>query len=502
MYHNNLFLLFVWTYGLIQAAYFLALAVQGYFYSRPVDWISSTEVAAERTILPPIVLLYPVLHEAKDTMRTTMLSIGAAERAYRPGTTRVVAIPNHDDVATIASLEDLAEEFDFLEILPVPPTTDARWNPVWSNWDENLKAYWWHVGKRTADRALPAKKTRQMVYALYVMAQRLDGDGWLLSYLDADSAVPLDYYRVAAAGAERFDVIQLTNVAGNLLTSWAASFHAMDHMAWDGGLYPHMTARGRHPFYVLGKGLFFKVSDLIELGGFNPWLTIEDPEVGMRLWVNGRTLGVSNSPLIEEVPSTFRGGVTQRKRWVAGFFQSLHVPLALMGMSFSQRMKARLNLVPVLSLVINSLGFPLGVWVILEALAGHDPIGAGLTVLSAIDIVAALAVLIRIFYAAWTRSKLVLESRRERFRFLGRVNPVFLIGYWFLWLLPIAIGVWMFIADRGLTWQRTEKVDANHELVRAVQMLRGPIPSSVIDLRETVPGEVNVPANATTRPGE
>ena len=64
-----------------------------------------------------------------------------------------------------------------------------------------------------------------------------------------------------------------------------------------------MSAHGSHPFWVLGKGLFFRVRDLITLGGFHPWITIEDPEVGMRLWNNGARLGIIASPLIEEVPA-------------------------------------------------------------------------------------------------------------------------------------------------------------------------------------------------------
>jgi cellulose synthase/poly-beta-1,6-N-acetylglucosamine synthase-like glycosyltransferase len=471
MSHGDVYMVLITCYAVIQVAYLLAMAVNGYFYSRWVDWIEHEEVAAERTTYPPILLLYPVLHEAEETMRTTMLSIAAAQAAYQPGHARVVAIPNANDTATIASLDRLVAEFDFLEILPVPPTNDPAWAPVWSNWDMNSKAYWWHVGKRRAEMQLPPKKTRQLIYALYTMADGLQGDGWLLSYLDADSAVPVDYYRIAAAGADHYDVVQLTNVAGNLLDTWASSFHSMDHMAWDGGLYPHMSAHGKHPFYVLGKGLFFKVSDLLELGGFNPWLTIEDPEVGMRLWTNGRTLGVSNEPLIEEVPRTFGGGITQRKRWVAGFFQSLHVPLSLMGMSFGQRMRARLNLVPCLSLIINAVGLPLGVWAIVESALGRDPVDVPLTVLSIVNIVIAVALLVRIFVAAWSRSKMVLDSRRSRAGFLLRVNPVFLLTYWILWMVPLAIGIGMFLADRGLEWQRTEKTDANHDLVRTLEAI-------------------------------
>ena len=79
---------------------------------------------------------------------------------------------------------------------------------------------------------------------------------------------------------------------------------------------------------------------------------------------------------------------------------------------------------------------------------------------------------------------MVLDSRKERAFYLLRVNPIFLIAYWILWLVPLAIGTWMFITDTGLTWQRTQKVDANHDLVRSGQVLGDDIPERVLDLRE------------------
>ncbi len=487
MSHGDVYLVLIGAYAAIQVLYFLSLSVNGYFYSRSTDWIDLAEGAVSGPDSPPVILLYPVLHEAEETMRTTMLSIAAARKRYAPAEAKVVAIPNADDVVTTAALQRLQREFPFLEILAVPTTSDPSWSPVWAAWDTNDKVYWWHQGKRQAVRDLPPKKTRQLVYALYCYAAHLPGQGWLLSYLDADSAVPEDYFLIAAAGAARFDVVQLTNVAGNLLDTLASSFHSMDHMAWDGGMYPHMTARGRHPFYVLGKGLFYRVRDLVEVGGFNPWLTIEDPEIGMKLWVNGRRLGVSDVPLIEEVPRTFRGGITQRKRWVAGFFQSLALPLSLMGMTGRQRARARLNLIPLLSLAINAVGLPVGVWGIVESVRGAAPIDLPLVALSAVNIAGASMIMLRIYLAAWTRSSLVLSSYTDRLRFMARVNPLFLIGYWILWMVPIVIGVSMFISDRGLAWQRTEKVDANHDLVRTEGVLiggLGAIGPAVVDLRE------------------
>jgi hypothetical protein len=49
-----------------------------------------------------------------------------------------------------------------------------------------------------------------------------------------------------------------------------------------------------------------------------------------------------------------------------------------------------------------------------------------------------------------------------------RVNPIFLWAYWLWWSIPIAVGTSMYLRDGGRVWERTEKVDAIHELVRDV----------------------------------
>ncbi|HVX45500.1 MAG TPA: glycosyltransferase family 2 protein [Mycobacteriales bacterium] len=452
------------TFAAFQVLYFASLAVVIYFYTRPVDWVEMDDLRADPFLrFPDIMLLYPVLREAEETMRTTLVAL--AEMDYPRERYRVVSIPNHDDVQTIESLRRLQREFPFLEILPVPPTSDPSWSVVWAEWDANPKAYWWHVGKRTGSTALPPKKTRQLVYAMYSLFTENDGNS-LLSYIDADSAPPKSLFRAAAVGIRRYDVLQSTNVAGNLLRTWASSWHSMDHMCWDGSLYPHLSDHGRQPYWVLGKGLFFKVTDLFTLGGFNPWLTIEDPEVGMRLWANGRKIGMIHDPLIEEVPETIRGGITQRKRWVCGFFQSLHAPLRLMGMSFRQRVRARLNFVPCLSLLANPIGLATGGWAIYQITQGDSPVTTPLVVLCVANVVAALVVLSIMLAVAWKRTRLVLSRRRQRLAFLFRVNPVFLLIYWTIWTVPILIGFQMFLRDRGQVWERTEKIDANHELVR------------------------------------
>ena len=67
---------------------------------------------------------------------------------------------------------------------------------------------------------------------------------------------------------------------------------------------------------------------------------------------------------------------------------------------------------------------------------------------------------------AWKVSKLVLTTRRDRLLLACRVNPLFVLVYWMFWSVSIIIGFQMFLRDKGLAWERTTKVDANHDLVR------------------------------------
>jgi cellulose synthase/poly-beta-1,6-N-acetylglucosamine synthase-like glycosyltransferase len=457
-----------------QIAYFLGLCVMVYFVSRPTNWVDMTLtdcVPVDR--YPTIVLLYPVLRESYETMRTTL--VGLAKLDYPEDRVRIVAVPNGDDTSTLQSLARLRDEFTFLEVMVVPSTSDPTWNVVWRAWDANPRAYWWHVGKggtrrhhpyRIRRRDLPPKKTRQLVYAFYNLIPEMGIKGWLLDYIDADSVPPQDHLLAAVAGMQSYDVLQSTNVAGNLLRSWGASWHSFDHMSWDGLIYPHMSANGEHPYWVLGKGLFFRAEDLLEFGGFNPWLTIEDPEIGMRLWRHGKRLGIIAAPLIEEVPTSILDGITQRKRWVAGFFQSLGKPLRQMGMPFHDRLKARLNVLPCLSLLVNPIGLPIGIVVGWEVISGSIMLAAPVYWLGVANALLFLAVLAYVYGNTWKRTGMVLDRHRDRLRYMFRINPLFLWVYWLIWCIPILIGFQMFLRNRGEAWERTKKIDANHDLVR------------------------------------
>ena len=468
-------ILLVAAFTLIQLLYLGSFLVDFYLFRQPVNWVDPAEAEGmAEEALPYIVLFYPVLRELEETMRTTFTSL--TDMDYPKSRYRVIAIPNMDDHATVASLRCLAREFPFLEVMPVPPTSHPEWDRVWRAWDANPHAYWWHRGRRAHERALPPKKTRQLIYAFYHTVEDRAGKGdFLINYIDADSAPPNDHFKAAAAGMRHYDVLQATNVAGNLNDTMAATWHSFDHMVWDGRKYPHVSANGRHPYWVLGKGLFFRAADLVELGGFHPWITIEDPEVGMRMWKNGRRLGIIANPLIEEVPSTIGRGITQRKRWVAGFFQSLALPLREMGFTPMERVKAWMNFLPCMSLWLNAVGLPVGIWAIVEYLRGEPALPAWAVALGLLNLGLFLVSLALIYRSTWKRTALVLKRRRDRIWYMIRINPLSLTLFWLLWLIPLWIGWRMYRGDKGLVWERTVKINANEELVREVHGQPAPL---------------------------
>lgn len=461
---GQLTLLWLVLFGATQILYSLTFLIDLYHFSRPINWVQREGPADVDGPTPFIVLFYPVLNELEATMHTTFVALSRLD--YPADRYQVVAIPNTDDVETTASLHRLQAEFPFLRVLPVPPTTDRSWDRVWSAWASNPKAYWWHSGRTLGRRDLPPKKTRQLIYAFYQAREEYAAHGdFLVNYIDADSCPPPSHFRAGAAGMARFDALQAQNVAGNLNASLAASWHAFDHMAWDGMKYPHLTANGSHPYWMLGKGLFFRANDLAELGGLHPWIAIEDPEIGMRYWANGKRLGVIEAPLIEEVPITFGRGVTQRKRWVCGFFQSLGRPMDELGFGPVAKLKAWLNFLPCLSLWINAVGFPIGIWAIWAWTRNADLMPTWLIWLATINVIAFVISLAALYVNTWKRTALVLSRRRDRIGYMLRINPLFILIWWVVWLVPLWLGFWMYVRGGGLVWERTEKINANEALI-------------------------------------
>jgi len=127
-----------------------------------------------------------------------------------------------------------------------------------------------------------------------------------------------------------------------------------------------------------------------------------------------------------------------------------------------------MNLWPFLFLAVNPIGIPIGIWAFVVFADGTSPLPRWIAILCIANIVALATSLSITYVSTWKRTGYVLARRTDRIRYMFRVNPVMLMVYWLLWVVPIVIGVQMFIRDGGLVWERTEKIDANHRLVRGI----------------------------------
>ena len=443
-----------------QLFYSATLLIDLHHVTRPVSWVRMAEVREipERDY-PEIVLFYPVLREPESTLRATLLAIGRVR--YPAGKARIIAVPNQEDAPTVASLRRLQDEFDFLEVMPVPPTRDPSWELILDAWQDNEKCYWWHDGRRAYDRDLPPGKARQLIYAVYhTAAAWRKGDDFLVNYVDADSCPPPDHFMAAVAGMRHYDVLQSRTLAGNPDTSLAAGLHALDHLAWDGMKYPRLSGDGRHPFWLQGKGLFFRASDLIELGGFHPWIALEAPEVGLRFWKNGRRLGAIREAVIEQAPLTFRRGIAQRKRWVCGALQSLAEPLDRMNFTFAERCRAWLNVLPCLSLWINVIAMPTAVWAAWAYVHHRNVVPPAAAALACANLAAFVLSFVALYLSAWRRTRLVLPGLWRRLAYMLRINPVFVAAWWVIWLAPLTTGLVAYLRERGEGWEQTGRTKA------------------------------------------
>jgi hypothetical protein len=77
-----------------------------------------------------------------------------------------------------------------------------------------------------------------------------------------------------------------------------------------------------------------------------------------------------------------------------------------------------------------------------------------------------------LYVNTWKRTRLVLDSFWLRAWYMVRINPVFILLWWLFWTVPLTIGLWMYLMDKGLVWQRTEKL-AKHRVLVLDRIERG-----------------------------
>ena len=76
------------------------------------------------------------------------------------------------------------------------------------------------------------------------------------------------------------------------------------------------------PIPLGGTSNHFRVSALIELGGWDPYNVTEDADLGIRASALGYRVGVVNSTTMEEANTSIPNFVRQRSRWIKGYMQT------------------------------------------------------------------------------------------------------------------------------------------------------------------------------------
>lgn len=74
-----------------------------------------------------------------------------------------------------------------------------------------------------------------------------------------------------------------------------------------------------------GTSNHFDVEKLREIGGWDPFNTTEDADIGVRAFVRGYKVGVINSTTYEEANSRLKNWIRQRSRWIKGYMQTFLV---------------------------------------------------------------------------------------------------------------------------------------------------------------------------------
>ena len=246
--------------------------------------------------LPVYSVLVPLYHEARVLSR---LVAGLEALDYPHGKLDVMLLLEEDDKATIAAAQAV-EMPDFIRLVITPD-------------------------------GVP--KTKPKACNLGLALAR----GEYLVIYDAEDRPEPDQIRKAVLGFEREgrDVVCLQaklnfyNQRQNLLTR----LFTADYSIWFDLMLPgldHLEA----PIPLGGTSNHFRVADLRELLGWDPYNVTEDCDLGVRIAMRGYRTRIIDSTTWEEACSAAGYWIRQRSRWTKGYIQTylvhLRKPFALL----------------------------------------------------------------------------------------------------------------------------------------------------------------------------
>jgi glycosyltransferase XagB len=170
--------------------------------------------------------------------------------------------------------------------------------------------------------SLPRTKPKACNYGL-VFAR-----GEYLVIYDAEDLPDADQLKVAIAAFRKFGpefmcfqaALNYFNADENLLTR----MFTLEYSYWFDYLVPGLD-RLRLPIPLGGTSNHFRVETLRQLGGWDPYNTTEDADLGIRAAAERYRVGFINSTTYEEANSATGNWIRQRSRWIKGYMQTFLV---------------------------------------------------------------------------------------------------------------------------------------------------------------------------------
>ena len=225
----------------------------------------------------------------------------------------------------------------------------------------------------------------------------------------------------------------------------------LEYSYWFDYMLPGLS-KFKLPIPLGGTSNHFKTEKLLELGGWDPYNTTEDADLGIRAYMRGYKVGVINSTTYEEANAKVWNWIRQRSRWIKGYMQTWLVyarkPLVLIkktGFSGFLSFNLLIGGTPLTFLINPILWFIFFLWLLTKTEI-VKPIFP-----SAIFYMALTNLAIGNFMGIYLNMLSIFKRKNYNLIFYAILNPL----YWILHSIAAYKALWQ-LFTKPFYWEKTE----------------------------------------------
>ncbi len=167
--------------------------------------------------------------------------------------------------------------------------------------------------------SLPKTKPKACNYGLFFSR------GKYLVIYDAEDIPEPDQLKKAVAafkkGGDSYVCFQAALNYFNRDENFLTRMFTLEYSYWFDYILPGLD-RLKLPIPLGGTSNHFDTSKLLRLGGWDPFNTTEDADLGIRAYTEGWKVGVINTTTFEEANAHLGNWLRQRSRWIKGYMQT------------------------------------------------------------------------------------------------------------------------------------------------------------------------------------